>query len=207
VKPGVPLSTKKAVISFFGPARGLFLARGHEDDREPRQVGVADEMLGPVQHPVAAVLARAGLHPPQVRPRAGFGHRQAIPGLAPDAGHQVPLALLGIPRQQDVRRPRHAGPVQRIVRPAQFLFVQKPGQRIEPRAPDLDRHVRRVKPRRHGLLLDLADQLQRQVAGPLHHLLMRIKLGLHESPRRVDDHPLFFGQSEIHLIPPHGSTL
>ena len=188
-------------------ARGLFLARRHEDDGEAGDVGMADEMLGAVQHPVVAVLPRAGLHAAQVRPGAGFGHRQAIPGLAPDAGHQILLALFGIARQQDVRRPRHAGPVQGIVGPAQFLFVKQPGQRIEPRAAHLGRHVGGVKPGRHRLRLDLADQLHRQMAGALDHLLMRIKLVLDKGARRVDDHLLFFGQSEIHLIFPYGSTL
>ena len=46
--------------------------------------------------------------------------------------------------------------------------------------------------------MNLADQLQRQDPGAFHRQLMRIKLRLHEGPRRVDDHPLFFGQSEIH---------
>ena len=41
-------------------------------------------------------------------------------------------------------------------------------------AADLDRHVGRIKPRRDGLCLELADQLHRQNARPLHHQLVGI---------------------------------
>src|SRR5690606_9906340 len=96
-------------------AWAVLLARGHEDDGKSGDVGVADEMLGAVEDPVVAVLTRGGLHAAQIRPRAGLGHGEAVPGLAADAGVEILLLLLVRTGKQDVRRPRHAGPVQRIV--------------------------------------------------------------------------------------------
>jgi hypothetical protein len=188
-------------------ARGLFFPARHEADGEIGQIGMADEMLGAVQHPVIPVLPRAGLHAAQVGPRARFRHGKAIPFLAPDAGIEVFLPLLLGPCQQDVRRPRDAGPVQGVVGLAQFLFIEKPGQGIEARAPHLGRHVGGIEARLHGLGLNLLDQVHAQVACAFHLHLMGVKLVLDEAARRLDDHLLFFGQAELHGGLPYGSTL
>jgi hypothetical protein len=65
------LSTKKAVIFFFLPARRLFLAGGHEGDGEAGDIGVADEVLGAVQHPVAAVGRAVACMPRRSDPAPG----------------------------------------------------------------------------------------------------------------------------------------
>src|SRR4051812_37821263 len=75
-------------------ARAVLLARGHEDDSEIGDVGMADEMLGAVEHPVAALFDRARFHAAQVRASAGLGHRQTVPLLAADAGEEISLPLL-----------------------------------------------------------------------------------------------------------------
>jgi hypothetical protein len=88
--------------------------------------------------------------------------------------------------------------VQRVVRPAEFLLVEQPGRRIETGAADLLRHVGGIEPRRHRLLLQLADQVHRQPARPLHLALVRIELVLDEGAGGLDDERLFFGQAEMH---------
>ena len=159
-------------------------------------------MLGAVQHPVIAVLNGGRLHAAQVGARAGLGHGEAVRLLAADAGEQILLALLGRARQQDVRRPRHAGPVQRIVRPAELLLVEQPSHRIEPGAADIGRHVGGIEPCLDRLGLQLGDQLGPEHAGALDLLLMRIKLVLDKGARRLDDQLLLFGQAEIHGAQP-----
>ena len=91
------------------------------------------------------------LHAAQVGAGAGLGHGEAIRFLAADAGKQIFLALLRRAGEQDVRGPRHAGPVQRIVGAAELLLVEQPGHRIEPGAADIGRHVGGIKPGRDRL--------------------------------------------------------
>jgi hypothetical protein len=86
VKPGVPLSTRNAVMSFFLPSWRVFLAGGGEEDDEVGDVGVADEVLDAVDHPVAVRRDGGGLHAAQVRACAGLGHGQAVGTLARTQG-------------------------------------------------------------------------------------------------------------------------
>ena len=174
-------------------------------DGEIGDVGMADEMLGAVQHPVVAVLHGGRLHAAQVGAGARLGHRQAVPFLAADAGEQVFFALLRRAGEQDVGGPRHAGPVQRVVGAAELLLVEQPGHRIEPGAADIGRHVGGVEPGLDRLGLDLLDQLAAQHAGALDLALMRVKLVLDEGPRRLDDELLLFRQAEIHGLSPSSS--
>ena len=102
------------------------------------------------------------LHAAQVGAGAGLGHGQAVRLLAADAGKQVLLALLRRAGEQDVRGPRHAGPVQRVVGAAELLLVEQPGHRIEPGAADLGRHVGGIEPGGDRLGLELVDQLAAQ---------------------------------------------
>ena len=202
MKPGVPLSTKKAVIFLRLPRGRVLLARRHEDDGEIGDVGVADEMLGAVQHPVVAVLHGGRLHAAQVRTRAGFGHGEAVGLLAANAGKQIFVALLGRTGEQDVRRTRHAGPVQRVVGLAELLLVEQPGHRIEPGAADIGRHVGRIEPGLDRLGFQLVDEFGPEHAGALDLLLMRVKLVLDKRARRLDDQLLLFRQAEIHGCQP-----
>ncbi len=185
--------------ALLAAARRVLLAGRHEGDGEARDVGVADEVLGAVQHPVPALGARVGLHAAKVRPRARFGHGEAVPCLAPDAGREVARALVGRAGEQDVRGARDAGPVQGIVRPAKLAFVEKPAQRIEARAPHLGGHVGGIEARGHRLGLDLADEVGAQMAGAFDLGLVRIEFRFHEGSGRLHDHALFVAQSEVHL--------
>ncbi len=86
----------------------------------------------------------------------------------------------------------------RIIGAAEFLFVEQPGQGIEPGAADFRRHVGGVKPCGNCLFLDFLDQRRIEPAGPLDFGLVRIKLALDETARRCDDLALLFTQRKIH---------
>jgi hypothetical protein len=192
------MSTINEVISFFLPARGVFLAGREIGDHEVGLVGMGDEVLGAVQHPVIAVLHRRCLHAAQVRARARLGHRHAVDLLAAHARISVAFALLLVAGHQDVRWPCHAVPVQRVVGAAKLLFVEHPGQRIEPCTAHFFGHVGGIKPGLDGLCLQLFIQLAAQLAGALDFRLVGVQLVLDERARRVDDHLLFFGEVEVH---------
>ena len=155
-------------------------------------------MLGAVEHPVIAILDSRGLHAAQVRARAGFGHRHAVDLLAAHARQSVTLALILIAGHQDVGRARHAVPVQRVVGPAKLLLVENPGQRIQPCAANLFRHVGGIEARLDGLGLQFLIEVAAQLAGALHFGLVGVELVFDEGTRRVDDHLLFFGEVEVH---------
>ena len=171
-------------------------------DGEIGDVGMADEMLGAVEHPVVAVLDGGRLHAAQIGAGARLGHGEAVRFLAANAGEQIFFALLRRAGEQDVRGPRHAGPVQRVVGAAELLLVEQPGHRIEPGAADIGRHVGGIEPGFDRLGLELLDQVAAQHAGALDLLLMRIELVLDEGARRLDDQPLFFRKAEIHGAQP-----
>ena len=112
------------------------------------------------------------LHAAQIGAGARLGHGEAIRFLAANAGKQIFFALLRRAGEQDVRGPRHAGPVQRVVGAAELLLVEQPGHRIEPGAADIGRHVGGIEPGFDRLGLDLLDQFAAQHARcarpPLH---------------------------------------
>jgi hypothetical protein len=161
-----------------------------------------NEMLGAVEHPVSAVLLCARLHAAQIGARTGFGHGQAIPFLAGHARLEITGALLGRARTENIGRARHAGPVQRVIGAAEFLFVEQPGRRIEAGAAKFFGNVGGVETGCDRFGLDLSDQVHVEMAGALDHSLMRIELVLDEGARGLDDHLLFLGQSEVHCLTP-----
>src|SRR5690606_27484659 len=188
------------LLAFSAPA--VFLARSHEDDGEIGNVGVANEMLGAVEHPVATVVHGARLHAAQVGAGARRGHGEAVGFFAAEAGEQILLALLRRPGEQDVGRARHAGPVQRIVGAAELLLVEEPCRRIEPRPADIGRHVGGVEARFDRLRFQLVHEFGPQHAGALDLLFVRIEFVLDEGAGGLDDELLFFREAEIHLINP-----
>jgi hypothetical protein len=150
------LSTRKAVISFFLP-------RGVSSSPVATQTMAKSATSAWLMKCLVPFSTKS---PPSCRAKAFIPRRSdPAPGSViawqscrspADAGQQVAVALLALAGQKDVRRPADGGPVQRVVRLAEFLFVKKPGQRIEARPPDLDRHVGGVKTGRHRLGLDLS---------------------------------------------------
>src|SRR5215468_5103229 len=89
-------------------APGARLGAGHrEQHHEVGHVGVADEVLGAVDDPVAAVPAGPGRHGADIGPGARLGHRQAVVPLAADDRQQVLVDLAARAGLEDVARPRH----------------------------------------------------------------------------------------------------
>ncbi len=185
-------------MSFFLP-RGVSSSpdRRKEDD-EIGFIGMADEMLGAVDDEIIAVLHGEAFHAAHVGARARLGHGKAIRFLAAHGGEEIFLALLALAGHQDIGRPRHAVPMQRVVGAAQLLLIEDPGQRIETGAAGFGRHVGGIEAGCDRLGLDLLAQIRAQHAGVFDLGFMRIELVLDEIARRLDDHVLFFGESEIH---------
>ena len=93
VKPGVPLSTKKAVIRFFGPRGVSSSPVATKTMAKSAMIGAGDEVLGAVQHPVAAVPPGRAFMPRRSDPAPGSVIARQSMRLAPDAGQQIALAL------------------------------------------------------------------------------------------------------------------
>ena len=91
--------------------------------------------------------------------------------------------------------------MQRVIRLAKFLFVQKPALGIQSRTAYLFGHVRGIKPCCHSFFLDVTNQIHVQPAAAFDLGLMRVKFAFHKSSGGIDDHRLFVGQSEIHVTP------
>ena len=70
------------MISFFGPAAGLLLAARGEQDHVVGEVGVADEVLGAVDHVVVAVAHSAALHAAHIAAGVGLAHGHAVDTFA-----------------------------------------------------------------------------------------------------------------------------
>ena len=179
-------------------ARRVFLTRLHEADRETGNVGMADEMLGAVQHPVIAILLRRRLHAAQVGARARLGHGEAVPGFAAQAGFEIFFALLRRAGAKDVGGPGDAGPVKRVIGAAKLLFVEEPCQRIETAATKLLRDVGGIQPRGDRLFLKFAHQIGIEMSAALDLGLMWIEFVLDESTGGLDHHALLLGEAEIH---------
>ena len=155
---------------------------------------MTDEVLGAVDHEIAARQYRGGLHAPQVGARLRLGHGETFDPLATHRRQQIPLPLLAFAGEQDVGGSRHAGVMQHVAGVAELLLVQHPGHRVEPRAAHLGRHVGGIEARIDRLRLELLQQLLAQVSALLHLLLVRHELPPHEIARGLDDELLLFAE-------------
>ena len=93
VQPSDGRSTMNAVLAACGQVR-VVLGAGDEDG-EVGPVGVGDEPLVPVEHPLLAVLVALGLDQRRIRPgHLGLGHGEARPARAGAQRAEVLLLLL-----------------------------------------------------------------------------------------------------------------
>ena len=84
----------------FGPVAVASVPVATNTIDEVRDVGVADEVLGAVDHVVGAVATREGLHRAHVGAGLGLGHREAVDPLAADRRQEIALALLARRRRK-----------------------------------------------------------------------------------------------------------
>ena len=178
-------------------AAGLLLAAGGEQDHVVGEVGVADEVLGAVDHVVVAVAHGAALHPAHVAAGVGLAHRHAVDAFAGDRRDRgtrrsdrrcTPAGCCWVGRRCSAA---HTRPRRTRGRPSVTP------KRVEAAAAQLGRHVGRVQPGVDRALLDLLHQLRRDLAQLLDLLLVREQLALGERANGVDDHLLLVGEGEI----------
>ena len=179
-------------------ARRLFFAGGGVKNDKVSFIGMTDEMLRAVDDEVVALRTRRALHATHVGTNTRLRHRHAVGTFATHGRQQITFALLALAGHQDVRRARHARPMQRVVGAAQLAFVKQPGERIEARTTHFRRHVGGVKPGLDGLGLDGIAQLRAQHARGFYFRFMGVELIDHEIARGLDDELLLFRQREIH---------
>ena len=195
-------------------ARALGLVgHGHQDG----EVGVAhpaDPDLAAVDHPVVAVTHRAGHHAGRIAPRAGLRDRDGGGEFAARIGFQVLRLLLlvaGVHEHAQVRAVGRQGiGGDRL---AFLLFDPNHGHHRQVRAAEFRRCVEAPQAEFLGAGVDRRDFFRRQpvaVAGGLagqHGVFQRHQLVLDEPGHQVLDHPVFFAEFEIHLLPPFSSSV
>src|SRR6185295_2572126 len=138
------------------------------------------------------------LHAAHIRPGARLGHGEAVGLLSANRGEEIFLALLAFACHQDVGRPRHAVPMQCIVGTPELALIHDPGLGIEAGAAGFGGHIGGIEAGGDRLGLELLIEVLAQFPGALDLRLMREELVLDEISRRLDDHALFFAESEIH---------
>ena len=171
-------------------AAGLLLATGREQNHVVSQIGVADEVLRPVDHVVVAIAHGAALHPADIAAGVGLAHRHAVDAFAGDRWDQVLVDLFAGARPQDVARPGN-DVVERVRSRAELAIHQCDAETVESAAAQLGRHVGRVQPGVDRTLLDLLHQLRWDFTQLFDLLLVREQLALGERANGVDDHLLF----------------
>ena len=201
-EPRMSLVDEERGDQLLAAARCVLFARCGEQDHEIGNVGMADEMLGAVNDEIGAILPGRAFHAAHVRAGAGLRHGEAVGLVAAHGGKQIALALLSHAGHENIGRSRYAVPVERIIGAAELLFVENPAERIKTGTAHLCRHIGSIEAGGNCLLLEFLAQVLAQLAGAFDLRLMGKKLVLHEAPRRLDDHPLLFGEGEIHNIHP-----
>ena len=158
---------------------------------------MADEVFGPVDDPVSAVLASCAPHATDVGPGIRFRDRQRVRLLAPNARSQVARSLLRVAGAQNVGR---ASPpdVQRPCRPAKLALEQGERHVVKAPAAEFLGNVRRVEAERFDLPLNLATDLERHMTRPFDIGLQRVELFFDEASDSVDHHLLLVGETEVH---------
>lgn len=79
---------------------------------------------------------------------------------------------------------------------------QGEGDMVEAGTADFFREIAGVKAKIDAFATDLVSELRRDDAAALDFVFVRIDFGFDEGADRLDDHFLFFAQSEIHADPP-----
>src|SRR5215831_4081217 len=174
------------------------LGAGHgEQHNEVGDVGIADEVLGAVDDPVAAGPPGPGLHRTDVRAGPGLGHRQAVVPLAPDRRQQIGLHLVVLAGAQDVTGPGNQR-VQRPRRRSQLALGQRQPHGVEATAAQLGREVRGVKAGREGLAADISRQLIGHRVEPFDQILVWYQLAADKVAHRGNHGTLFLVKPKIH---------
>src|SRR5262249_29465588 len=131
---------EEAGDALLGAGGAALLAGCDEDDDEISDVGMADEVLGAVDDPIAAVAPRMALHAADVGAGIGLGHGERVDLLAGDGRGQIALALLGVAGAKDVGgaappdREGHRGA-------PELAFEEGEGQVVKPAAAERLRDV------------------------------------------------------------------
>ncbi len=134
-----------------GQAPGLVVG-DREDDVEVRDAEVRDPVLGPVDHPLLAVLDGRRLHPRRVRARLGLGQRERRRPLAGRAPRQEALLQLLGAEQLDRQR-------------AELLHHQDQRARGVDLGDLLDRHVQHQRARAGAAVLGRERQAEDVLLG------------------------------------------
>ena len=181
----------------LGAVLGLLFPGGGKEDGEIGDIGIADEMLGAVDHEMIALAHGPGLHRAQIGARTRLGEGQAFDALAADGRQQIALDLLARAGAQDIGRPRH-GVLKGEGGAAQLALHQGHAHCVQPAAAQLLRHVGGIESGGFRPLADLGDQVRGHLVGALHFGLMGHQLLLDEGADRVDQHALLVAGREIH---------
>ena len=173
-----------------------FTGRGAQD-HEIGDIGMADEMLGPVDDEIIPIPARECAHRADVGACIGFGHGKAIVALAADCREEVLHDLTALASAQDVARPRDHH-LQAIAGAAKLALHQRGIERAEPAAAEFGRHVDGIEAELLGLAPDVFRDIGGHVVRVFDQFLVRVEFGLDEAPDRFDQHLLFGGKFEMH---------
>ena len=95
---------KEAGDPFLRTMRCVVDTGGDEDDEEIGVAAAGNEVLGAVQHPVAAVAPRRGTHAAHIRSGIRLGHGKRIHLLAANGRRQIAFHLIALAGHQDVLR-------------------------------------------------------------------------------------------------------
>src|SRR5215472_5216851 len=181
-----------------------FLGAGHgEQHHEVGDIGIADEVLGAVDDPVAASPPGPGLHRTDIRAGSGLRHRQAVVALTADRRQEIGLHLAVLAGPQDVTGPGNQR-LQRPRRPPELALGQGHSHGIEATAAQLGREVRGVKAGRERLAADLSRQLIRHRVEPFDQILVWFQLAADKVADRGNHGTLFLVKPKIHglSLPP-----
>jgi len=187
VNPGVPRSTRKAVMRFFGPLGVCSSPVAMKTMTKSAMIGLGDEMFRAVHDPVAAVAPGHAFHAAHVRPGAGFGHGKRVHPFAAHRRHQVTVDLVALAGHEDVLRP--AEEMGERHRPApEFAFDQREFKMIEPCRTHAFGKIAGIEAKLDGLAPDVLGKPGGHFAAALDQILVGIDLLFDEAAHRRGDH-------------------
>jgi hypothetical protein len=160
-------------------------------------LGSGNEVLGAVDHPVAAIADCLAFHAPHVGPSVRFGHGQSVHFLAAHSREQVFFLLLAFTGHKDVLRSAEKM-VERHGPAAKLALHQREIEVAKTRSADAFREIAGIKTEVDTFLLEFFPKLMGHLTGLLHHLLVWVDFIFNERPYGGHDHLLFFGQAKMH---------